>query len=379
MKIPLAQPFFDEREVAAVEPVIRSGWVSLGPKTAEFERRIADWIGVDHAVAVNSCTSAMQISLHLSGIGPGDEVVCPSFTCMATANAILQVGARPRFVEIDPATFNMDPAAVAAAITGSTKAIMVVHQIGLPADLDALTAIAGRSAVRIIEDAGCALGAVYRDHRVGSSGAPVCFSFHPRKTITTGEGGVLTTTDAEFAEHARAYRSHGASVSTLERHQSGGLLYGSYPDIGHNFRFTDIQAAIGLVQMDKIDDILERKARVARRYTEALSQLEHVSAPVVPPQLVHAWQSYLVTLSKECPVDRDAVIADMARHQIACFRGIAPLHLEPYFVRRLGPSRFPVTEDVYNRTVFLPIYAAMSAGDIEHVMTTFAGAIRGRR
>jgi dTDP-4-amino-4,6-dideoxygalactose transaminase len=375
MKVPVAKPFYDEREVDAVAPVIRSGWVSQGPKVVEFERRLAEWIGVDHAVATNSCTSAMQIALHLSGVGPEDQVICPSFTCMATANAILQVGARPMFVDIDPCTFNMDPASVAATVTSRTRAIMVVHQIGLPADLDAMTVIARRADLRIIEDAGCALGAAYKGRRIGSRGDPACFSLHPRKTITTGEGGVLTTNDAGFAERARAYRSHGASVSALERHQAGGLLYGNYSDVGHNFRFTDIQAAIGLVQMDKLDDILNRKTRVAEHYTAALAQLPHALAPVVPEQYRHAWQSYLVTLTPDCPVGRDEVIRRMADHDVSCLRGIAPLHHEPVFAATDGALRLPHSDDAYRDTVFLPIFAAMTPADLEHVVTAFAAAV----
>ncbi len=374
MNIPIARPFYDEREAAAVAPVIRSGWVSQGPKAAEFEQRLAEWIGVAHAVATNSCTSAMQIALHLSGVGRDDEVICPSFTCMASANAILQVGAVPAFVDIDPRTFNMDPRAVERAVTPRTRAILAVHQIGLPADLDALTAIAAAAGLAIVEDAGCALGAAYKQRRIGTGGHPACFSLHPRKTITTGEGGVLTTGDAGFAERARAYRSHGASVSTLERHQAGGLLYGSYNDVGHNFRFTDIQAAIGLVQLDKLDEILRRKAHVAECYTAALSAMTRATPPFVPEGSVHAWQSYLVTLSADGDGDRDAVIQRMAAQGIACLRGIAPLHHEPVFARGGGPQ-LPVSDDVYRRTIFLPIFAAMTGEEIDRVIAGLADAI----
>lgn len=379
MNIPLAKPFYDEREAEAVAPVIRSGWVSQGPKAAEFEQRLAAWIGVEHAVATNSCTSAMQIALHVSGITAGDEVICPSFTCMATANAILQVGARPAFVDIDPRTFNMDPRAVAGAVSGRTRAIMVVHQIGLPADLDALAAIARAADLRIIEDAGCALGAAYKQQRIGGGGHPACFSLHPRKTITTGEGGVLTTNDAAFAERARAYRSHGASVSAAERHQAGGLLYGSYHDIAHNFRFTDIQSAIGLVQLEKLDEILRRKTSVAQRYTAALSRMPHAIAPAVPDGDRHAWQSYLVTLAPGCRVERDAVIQRMAAHGISCLRGIAPLHHEPVFAGTHGALQLPHTERAYRDTIFLPIYAAMTQAEVDYVMIHFADAIGDAR
>jgi perosamine synthetase len=379
VKVPLARPFYDDREVNAVGPVIRSGWVSQGPRVADFETRLAEWIGARHAVATNSCTSALQIALHLSGIGSGDEVICPSFTCMATANAILQVGARPRFVDIDPLTFNMDPQAVAEAVSSDTRAILVVHQIGLPADIDAMTAIARRADLRIIEDAGCALGAEYRGRRIGRSAYPVCFSFHPRKTITTGEGGMLVTDDSDLAERARAYRSHGASVSALERHEAGGLLYGTYSDIGHNFRFTDIQAAIGLVQVDKLDEIVRRKTSVADRYTMALATLPGVVAPAVPDVCRHAWQSYLVTLTAGGPVDRDAVIVRMGRHGVTCLRGIAPLHREPVFAGTHGSMHLPHTEYAYRNTLFIPIFASMTPAEVDYVITQLADAIAGDR
>ena len=350
-----------------------------GPEGRRVRAAAAAWLGVEHAVATNSCTSAMQIALHLSGVGRGDEVICPSFTCMASANAILQVGAVPSFVDIDPRTFNMDPRAVAGAVTARTRAILAVHQIGLPADLDALGAIATSAGVAIVEDAGCALGAAYQQRRIGAAGHPACFSLHPRKTITTGEGGVLTTGDAEFAERARAYRSHGASVSALERHLAGGLLYGRYHDIGHNFRFTDIQAAIGLVQLEKIDEILRRKSEVAARYSAALSAWPSALAPVVPDDCRHAWQSYLVTLTAQCPVERDAVIQEMAAHGVSCLRGIAPLHHEPVFAGRDGTRVLPHTDAAYRRTIFLPIFAAMTAVEVDYVMTHFARAIGATR
>lgn len=380
MKIPLARPFYDEREAAAVAPVIQSGWVSQGPKAAEFEQRVAAWIGTDHAVATNSCTSAMQMALHLSGIGPGDEVICPAYTCMATANAILQVGAHPSFVDINPVTFNMEPRLVAAAVGARTRAIMAVHQIGLPCDLAALAAIATSAGLRVIEDAGCALGAAYLGRRIGTSHDPVCFSLHPRKTITTGEGGVLVTRDAEFAARARAYRSHGASVSALERHQSGGLLYGTYSDVGHNFRFTDVQAAIGVVQMDKIDDILRRKTAVAARYTAALETIDGVTPPAVPAGYIHAWQSYLVTLSPALSGARDRIILRLSEQGISSLRGIAPLHREPVFARGAEPLvDLPHSDDMYHRTIFLPIFAAMTTAEVDYVIDRFAAAVEAAR
>jgi perosamine synthetase len=215
MEIPLARPYTDEAEVAAAAAAIRSGWVSQGGRAAEFEGMVAEYVGARFAIATNSCTSALHLSLYLQGVGAGDEVICPSFTCFATANAIRHVGALPVFVEIEPKTFNLDPSAVALAVSSKTRAVMVVHQIGLAADMDPLREIAHQHGLVIVEDAATALGAEYKGKRVGSLGSPTAFSFHPRKIITTGEGGMLTTDDETIAERARIVRSHGASVSDL--------------------------------------------------------------------------------------------------------------------------------------------------------------------
>lgn len=371
--IPLAKPYFDEREVAAVAEVIRTGWISQGPVVERFEQALAEWVGAAHGVATNSCTSAMQMTLELMGVTDGDEVICPSFTCMASANAVIQAGAMVRFVDVDAETCNMEPAAVEAAITPATKALMVVHQIGLPAALDALNAIATRHGLVVVEDAGCALGAAVNGKRIGASPNPVCFSFHPRKTLTTGEGGMLLTSDGDLAARARVYRSHGVAGNGIERHRAKGLLYGEAVSYGHNFRMTDIQAALGLVQLSKLDEMLAARAAVAARYTDRLAASSLIAVPGVPDGLTHAWQSYLVRL--DASVDRDAVLRRLSDINIIGQRGIAPLHWEPYFNARVGELVLPVTEAIYRQSLFLPIYPSMSPDEVDRVVAALLEAV----
>jgi dTDP-4-amino-4,6-dideoxygalactose transaminase len=370
MEIPLARPYTDEAEVAAAAAVIRSGWVSQGARAAEFEQMVAEYTGARFAIATNSCTSALHLSLYLQGVGSGDEVICPSFTCFATANAIRHVGAFPVFVEIDPKTFNLDPAAVAEAVTPKTRAVMAVHQIGLAADMDPIREIAHHHRLAIVEDGATALGGEYRGKRIGGLGSPTAFSFHPRKIITTGEGGMITTDDEALAERARVVRSHGASVSDLERHKARGTIYAAYPEVGYNYRMTDIQAAVGVEQMKKLPHILARKQEIGRWYDEHLAGVEEVEAPYVPDYAVHSYQSYLLTLRPRYQIDRDALLRQMAARGISCRHGIAPMHWEPYY-RQLYPSlRLPVTEEVSRTTMFLPIFPSMTEAELHYIVDT---------
>jgi perosamine synthetase len=368
MEIPLARPYTDEAEVAAAADVIRSGWVSQGARAAEFEQLVAGYTGARFAIATNSCTSALHLSLYLQGVGPGDEVICPSFTCFATANAIRHVGALPAFVEIDPRTFNLDPEAVAAAVGPRTRAIMAVHQIGLAADMDPILEVAGRHGLVVVEDGATALGGEYRGKRIGALGSPTAFSFHPRKIITTGEGGMITTGDESLAERARIVRSHGASVSDLERHKARGTIYAAYPEVGFNYRLTDIQAAVGVEQMKKLPRILALKQEIGRWYDEHLARIEEIEAPFVPPYAVHSYQSYLITLKPRFGIDRDALLRQMAARGISCRHGIAPMHWEPYY-RQLYPGlRLPITEEVSRTTMFLPIFPGMTETELRYIV-----------
>lgn len=369
-QIPFLRPWLGEEEARAAREVILSGWVSLGPRVMEFEQAVAAYVGAPYAVATNACTTALHLSLRLSGIGEDDEVICPSFTCMATANAIHHTGAIPVFADIEEQTYNLNPEAADAVITARTRGIVLVHQIGLPADRNAFVALANKRGLVLVEDAACSLGAIYRGRRVGGFGSPTCFSFHPRKMITTGEGGMIVTDNAELVEKARILRSTGASISDLERHKAKGVLVQQYVDVGFNYRMTDVQAAIGLVQLGKIDAIVEQRASQARRYDAALSQVEEVKPPFVPKWASHAYSSYLIRLEPNCPVSRDALLRAMAERGVSCRIGIQPLHKEPYYEKLYGGISFPVTEEAARTTMFLPIYPGLTPEQQDHVVST---------
>ena len=374
-QIPLLRPWLGEEEIQAVTDVLHSGWICQGPQVMEFEKALAAWIGVDQGIATNACTSALHLALHLSGVRPGDEVIVPSFTCMATANAIHHAGGRPVFADINPQTFNLDVQSAENAITPRTKAMLVVHQIGLPADIAAFQALARRKHLSIVEDGACSLGATYRGRKVGALGSPTCFSFHPRKMITTGEGGLIATNDPGLATQARILRSTGASSSDLERHHAKGTLVQQYEDVGYNYRMTDLQAAIGLVQLRKLDAmVLERKAQ-AKRYDECFRNIEEVEPPYVPEESTHAYSSYLIRLRPNCPIGRDELLRLLADAGISCRVGIQPLHHEPFYRGEWGRLKLPHTEDAARNTIFLPIFPGLREEQQGQIVSAIADAV----
>ncbi len=294
MEIPITRPHLAGDEQAAVAEVIASGWISQGPRVRAFEEAFAARVGAADAVATTSCTTALSLALHVSGVGPGDEVIVPSLSFIATANAVWHCGAQPVFADIDPRTYNLDPAAAERAITSRTKAIMPVHQVGLPADMDAFLELGRRHGLAIVEDAACAIGASYKDRPIGSLGPLACFSLHPRKVITTGEGGMIAVADPEVAERLRRLRAHGMDTSDLARHSARDIVVEAYPERGWNSRMTDMQAALGLCQLRVLDEILERRRLLAERYTTALERIPNLEAPYEPPYATRTWQSYCI-------------------------------------------------------------------------------------
>jgi dTDP-4-amino-4,6-dideoxygalactose transaminase len=360
--IPITRPCVGEEEAEAAAAVVRSGWLSQGARVQEFERAVASYVGARHAVATSNCTTALQLALIAAGVGPGDEVVCPSFTFIATANAIRHTGATPIFVEIDPRSYNIDPGAVERAITPRTKAIMPVDQIGLAADIPSLSRLAARHGLTVVEDAAPALGATIGGRRVGQLSDFTCFSFHPRKSVTTGEGGMITTDDADAADRLRRLRSHAASTSDLYRHESGTTEFEIYSELGYNCRMTDIQAAIGTVQMRRLDWILAERRHLAERYSGLLGEDERLQVPLEPPEYQHTYQSYCVRLV-DGSATRAHVMRALAERGIATRKGVMASHLEPYY-RALAPElALPVTERAAAETLLLPLYAGMS--DVE--------------
>jgi perosamine synthetase len=345
--------------------------VSQGPRVREFEAAFAERVGALDAVAVSNCTVALQLALYVSGVGPGDEVVVPSMSFIATANAVWQCGATPVFADVDARTFNLDPAAAERAITPATKAIMPVHQLGLPADMDAFFAIAERHGVALVEDAACAIGASYKSRPIGSLGPPACFSLHPRKVITTGEGGMIAVQDQAVADRLRRLRQHAMDVSDLARHSATDVVIESYPERGWNYRMTDMQAALGLCQLDALDEILARRRRIAERYTEAIEeQIDFLEAPYEPGYAERTWQSYAVTLAPDAPVDRNELMRLLLADGVPTRRGVMASHEEGAYAD--VDVDLPHTEAASRSSLMLPLFAGMTDEQQDHVVGCLA-------
>lgn len=367
--IPVARPSFGLDEEEAVLEVLRSGWVSQGPRVAEFERRFAEYVGAAHAVAVTSCTTALHLALLAAGIKPGDEVLCPSLSFIATANAIVHAGARPVFVDIDEATYNMDPDRIESAITPRTRAILVVHQIGLPASLAEINDIATRHGLLVIEDAACAIGAEYKGSRIGQPHTMMaCFSFHPRKILTTGEGGMITTANERLAARLRRLRQHAMTVSDLARHSSSKALVESYDEVGYNYRMTDLQAAVGLVQLQRLDGMLARRRELARRYSSRLASIPWLALPTEPAGCRSNFQSYMVLLQDDAPITRDHLMQELLNRGVSSRRGIMAIHREAPYRSGRWDARLPVTNLVTDTTLVLPLFHDMTENEQDYVI-----------
>jgi perosamine synthetase len=336
--VPFARPYLTGDEGAAVAETIATGWVSQGPRVQAFEAALAERVGAADAVVTSSCTTALHLALHAAGVGPGDEVVVPSLSFIATANAIRHCGARPVFADIDPRTYNLDPSAAERAITSRTTAIMPVHQVGLPADMDAFLEIARRHHLALVEDAACAIGARYRGRPVGSIGSIACFSLHPRKVITTGEGGFIAVQDKRLAERLRRLRQHGMSVSDLARHRTEQVVIESYAEPGFNYRMTDMQAALGLCQLRVLDDVLERRRVLAERYTAALDAIPGLEPPYDPPYAQRTWQSYCVRVAPAALIGRNELMEQLLADGIVTRRGVMAIHLEEAYAMAETPA-----------------------------------------
>lgn len=371
MKVQFARPYLTGNEGEAVAQVIASGWVSQGPKVQAFEAAFAQRVGASDAVAVTNCTTALHLALHAAGVGPGDEVIVPSLSFIATANAVIHCGARPVFADIDPLTYNLDPAAAARAITPRTKAVMPVHQVGLPADMDRFLELGERHGITVVEDAACAIGASYKGRPVGSIGPIACFSLHPRKVITTGEGGMITVQDPDLAQRLRRLRQHGMSVSDLARHSADRVMLETYPEPGFNYRMTDMQATLGLCQLEVLDEVLERRRTLAERYTEALQRIPHLEPPYDPPCARRTWQSYCVRVGPRSPVGRTELMQRLLEDGIVTRRGVMAIHEErAYAGERYG--NLPYTEDAARDVLMLPLFAELTFDEQDYVIGRLA-------
>ena len=367
--IPVARPFFGQEEEQVVLEALRSGWVSQGPKVGEFEKRFAEYVGAKYAVAVSSCTTALHLAMIVSEIKKNDEVLCPSYSFIATANSIRYVGARPVFVDIDPVTFNLDPNRIEEAITPYTRAILIVHQIGLPAAMDEITAIAARKGLLVIEDAACAIGSEYRGQRIGRPHSPLaCFSFHPRKILSTGEGGMITTNDEQVSARLRTLRQHAMTVSDLARHSSSKVVIESYAEVGYNYRMTDLQAALGLVQLQRLPGFISRRRMLAERYTRELSKLGWLLPPQEPAECRHNFQSYAARVTPDSPISRDDLMQKLLDRGISTRRGIMASHREPPYASGNWDSRLPETNRATDDTIILPLFHQMTEEEQDYIV-----------
>jgi perosamine synthetase len=364
--IPIAKPFLDTTEADAAREAVLSGWLSQGPQVTAFEREFAALTGAQHACAVSNCTTALHLALLANGVGPGDEVITSSHSFIATANSIRYCGATPIFVDIDPATYNLDPECVAEAITERTRAILTIHQMGMPCDLKSLLAVANRHDIALIEDAACAIGSqinVDGDWElVGKPrGSIACFSFHPRKVITTGEGGMLTTSDPEHDRNLRLWRQHGMDVPDTVRHNSPQVIFESYRLVGFNYRMTDVQAAVGRKQLERLPELVARRRAIANRYTELLGNLEGLTLPFEPEWARSNWQSYCVRLPDK--VEQKTVMQNLLDQGIATRRGIMCSHREAPYSNNGQRHDLLQSELAQDHSILLPIYAQMTEDD----------------
>ncbi len=367
--IPIIKPVMDEREVEAARRVILSGWITQGPEVVAFEKEFAAHVGADHAVAASNCTTGLHLALLAAGVEAGDEVITVSHSYIATANAIVYCGATPVFIDIDPATHNMDPALIEPAITAKTKAILTVHQMGMPADMAAIMAIARRHNLKVIEDAACAAGSEIRWNgeweKIGRvRGDAAVFSFHPRKIMSTGDGGMLTTPHADWAAKFKLLRQHGMSVPDTVRHSSNQVIFETHPVLGYNYRMTDIQAAVGREQLKRLDGIVKRRREIADIYRGLLGASQWIGLPAEPAWARSNWQGFSVRLPDHA--DQRTVMQTMLDAGVSARRGVMCAHREDLY---RGKTRFPLphSEAGQDRTIILPLYPQMVDSEIEKV------------
>ena len=374
--IAIALPSTGEEEWLALRESIETGWLSQGPKVKAFEDAFAARHQVAHALATTSCTTALHLALAAAGVGPGDEVIVPAFTWVATANVAVYCGATPVFVDVDPHTYNMDMAKVGAALTSRTKAVIPVHLFGLCADMAALREIIPEG-VTIIEDAACAAGATLNGQPAGGLGTMACFSFHPRKSITTGEGGMLTTDDEGLAEAANRLRNHGASVSEEIRHHGPKpYLLPDFDVLGFNYRMTDLQGALGLVQLGKLDGFIAERETWARWYCEALADIAWLQMPTIPSGYAHAWQAFVTVVDEDtAPMPRNDIMEKLQEAGISTRPGTHAVTELGYYKDRLGlqTGQFAVASRLERQTLALPLHNRMSAEDYAYVSETLHG------
>jgi len=380
--VPFCVPFTNRREIEKVTDAIRSGWLTTGPRVALFEERIRRLVRARHAVALNSCTAALHLALAAAGVGAGDEVITSPYTFAATGEAILYLGARPVFADIVPETLNIDPAAVARAVTRRSKAIVPVHIAGLACDIPAILEVARQHGLKVIDDAAHALGSTVGDHPIGSLSDVTCFSFYATKNLTTGEGGMVTTDDGSVAERVRRLSLHGLSRDAWKRYTRSGRWRYDVVEMGYKYNMTDVAAALGLAQLEKFRTMQSLRRRIARRYTRLLSACDAFDLPIDSPEGVHAWHLYILRLRPGIlRIGRDALIERLRERGIATSVHFQPLHLHSLYRRAFGfrKGSYPRTERESARAISLPLYPGLTQQAQDRVVGALLDQARRHR
>lgn len=375
MKIPVAKPYLGKEEAQNAYDTILTNWVTQGPRVQEFEEKFAEYTGAKFAVALSNCTTALHLAMIVAGVKEGDEVICPSMSYIATANSVMYVGAKPIFAEVESETYNIDPAHAEKLITPKTKAILIVHQIGLPANIDAFKALCEKHNLKLIEDAACAAGSAYKGHKIGYHSDLVCFSFHPRKVITTGDGGMITTNNEEYYNRLKLLRQHGMSVNDRVRHNSTTVIMEDHLEVGYNYRLTDIQAAVGIKQLERLDWIVEERTKIALKYQQAFGKIDFIRLPVEPEGYTTNWQSYVIYLKPNSPVKRNELMQLMLDKGISTRRGVMTTHRESAYKNYKLVAELPVSEDASDNSIVLPLYVPMTDEEVNFVIDTLKSVL----
>jgi dTDP-4-amino-4,6-dideoxygalactose transaminase len=373
--IPISKPYLTADEAQAAYDTILTAWITQGPKVMELEERFAKYVGARYAVAVSNCTTGLHLAMIVAGIGPDDEVICPSMSYIATANSIKYVGAKPVFAEVGE-DYNIDVVHAEKLITPKTKAILIVHQIGFPADIDAFKALCNKYNLKLIEDAACAAGSSYKGAKIGSHSDLVCFSFHPRKVVSTGDGGMVTTNNEEYYNRMKLLRQHGMSINDRVRHSSDKVLFEDHLEVGYNYRMTDIQAAVGIKQIEKLDWIVEERRKIGLYYLEQLAAVPNIRLPKENENVHSNFQSFSIYLEPECKISRNDLMQRLLDMRIATRRGIMTTHRQTAYADYCKGLELPVSEDLCDRSILIPLYIPMHQEDIDKVVNSLKALLK---
>jgi len=366
--IPIAKPYLTQDEAQSAFDVILSGWVTQGPKVEEFEKKFCEYTGSKYSIAISNGTNALHLSMITAGIGYGDEVICPSMSYIATANCIRYTGAKPVFADVNPLTYNIDVVDAEGKITDKTKAILIVHQIGMPADIDAFKSLCEKYNLKLVEDAACATGSAYKGKKIGTHSEMVCFSFHPRKVITTGEGGMITTFNEEYYKRLKLLRQHAISISSIKRHSSEKIIFEEHLETGYNYRMSDIHAAIGIEQLEKLDWIINERRKIALRYIDELKDIESIWLPVESEGYFSNYQSFCIYIKKNSPISRNELMQKLLEAGISARRGVMTTHREKAYSDDYKNIILPYSEDIADNSILIPLYIPMKNEDVETVI-----------